>query len=229
MLAASPEQMFETQWPHLFSLLKTSAQQTLPAGLSDYISGPGAAVGGAHLHSLESNAGELVSILGHTEVAHTYRRDLSTFTSEQQFAEFACELSMCTALSRVAEANSVKLRPAIPGQQKRPDIRAVFSGYEVFAEVKRYGDKGPGPKGRSIALSNEHGPTAKPRMMDLADKLRPAPAQLPGGGVNILFVFHPGYGENQMYIQQALFGDKAFFGNSASATIGGDALFAEKA
>jgi hypothetical protein len=66
-------------------------------------------------------------------------------------------------------------------------------------------------------------------MMDLADKLKPVPAQLPEGAINIVFVFHPGYGENRAYIQQALFGDRAFFGNSASATIGGDALFAEKA
>jgi len=66
-------------------------------------------------------------------------------------------------------------------------------------------------------------------MMDLASKLRSVPGQLPEGAINIVFVFHSGYGQNQAYIQQALFGDEAFFGDSASATIGGNALFAEEA
>ena len=111
MLTASPERMFQIQWPLLFSLLRTSAKRTLPTGLRDYVSGPEAAVGEAHLNSLESSVGELVSTLGHTEVADAYRRDLSAFTSERHFAEFACELSICTALSRVSEANSVKHQP----------------------------------------------------------------------------------------------------------------------
>lgn len=240
MLTAPPGQMFETQWPHLWSLLKTSSKRTLPAALRDYISGPEAAVGEAHLNSLESSAAELVSILGYTEVAAAYRRDLSALTSEQQFAEFACELSICTALSRVAEANSVRLRPAIPGQRKRPDIRAAFSRCEVFAEVKRYHDKGPGEvfadlaelkrhndlpgrnrgeNGRSIFLRTGPSLPAKPRMMALVSKLEDVPDQLPNNAINILFLFHSSFGESQRYIQQALFGETTFFDVPGSVTI----------
>jgi hypothetical protein len=229
MSNASLEQMFKIRWPHLWGLLNIGAQRKLPAGLRDYISGHNALNGEAHLGSLDRLAEVLVSILGHSTVADAYRRDLSAFGSEQKFAEFACEISVCTALSRLADLTSVKLRPAIPGQLKSPDIRAAFSGCEVFAEVKRYDDGGPGPNGRSIFLSNGPNPHAYPRMMALVSKLKDIPGQLPNNSINILFLFHPSLGESQGYIQQALFGHTTFFDPPGSATISDPAaLFARK-
>jgi hypothetical protein len=63
--------------------------------------------------------------------------------------------------------------------------------------------------------------------MALVSKLRSVPDQLPDRTINILFIFHSGYGENHKYIQQSLFGDGAFFGDPHSVRIGDGALFAE--
>jgi hypothetical protein len=196
----------------------------------DYLSGDGAAKGEEHLDNIESLAAEIILILGPKMVGDAYRRDLSAFTTEQQLAEFACELSVCTALSRIATRTT--LRPPIKDQQKRPDAKVEISGREVFVEVKRYSDDGPGPDGRTIALSKELNPSvkpSKPRMMALVSKLESVPDQLPDGAVNLLFVFHPGYGENQKYIQQALFGEDAFFDDPDTVALGDQSLFAEDA
>lgn len=225
--AQSAEETFRARWPHLWSLLNRAAQAKLPKGLREYISGDFATTGEEHLSRIELLVVEMIRLLGFKAVGDVYRSDLSGFTSEQQVAEFACELSLCTALSRIA--TSTTLRPEIKGQQKRPDAKVELLGYEMFVEVKRFSDRGPGPKGRSIALRNAAGLAAKPRMMALASKINPVPAQLPDGAINVLFVFHSGYGENQAYIQQTLFGDKSFFDASAAVTMGDNALFAKKA
>jgi len=229
---ATLEEGFRTRWPNLWSLLNSKAHQTLPTGLREYLSGDWAATGADQLDRIDALAAEIIALLGYRSVGDVYRSDLSGYTTEQQVAEFACELSVCAALSRIAKGAT--LRPPIVGQEKRPDVKVAILGHEIFGEVKRYRDDGPTPSGRSIGL-REQQPAAqaaarpsRPRMMALVSKLRGVPDQLPDATINILFVFHPGYGENQRYIQQALFGDASFLDDPRAIAIGRDGLFAEE-
>ena len=213
----SPEDCFRRRWPSLWSLLNNKAQHTLPTGLREYAKANLIVNRGGPLDSTEIRAAEMISILGPQKVSHAYSKDLSGYTSEPQVEEFAAELLVCLALSR--SARTAALRPRVPGQSRRPDIGVVIAGYPVFAEVKRYRDPGPGQYGRSMALSEAPGRSAKPRMMGLREKLENVPEQLPDRKVNALFIFHLGIGENRTYIEQSLYGH----------LLGGDGLFAEPA
>lgn len=223
------EEAFHTRWPHLWSLLNRAARQRLPRGLDEYLSGQWAENGAAHLDHADAAIAGLSSKVGHAKVGDAYRRHLSGVDSEMQLAELLCEISVCWALSRVA--TSVVLRPPIPGQERRPDVKAVISGSEVCGEVKRYDD--PGPQGcRSLVRTRADEPTptaARPRMMDLLAKLADVPSQFPADSVTVLFIFHRSYASSQHYIQQALFGDEEFFSDPACATVSrNDALFARE-
>jgi len=55
--------------------------------------------------------------------------------------------------------------------------------------------------------------------------LRDVHKQLPDGTLNILFVFHPSYGESKRYLTQALFGDSNFFKTDSGFVLESDGLF----
>lgn len=211
---------FEQRWPYLWGLLNRQARQNLPPGLAEYLSGEWCETGETHLDCANAAVGFLISRAGEQCVGDAYRRDFSGVGTTHQLEELLCEITDCAALASIAQR--VEPRPKIQGQETRPDVLAVIAGIEVYCEVKRFEDSGPGPQGRALVRrprGDRTQGTVGPRSMALRAKLEGVPDQLPGGTVNLVFVHHRSFGESQEYIQQALFGDMAFGADPGSATI----------
>jgi hypothetical protein len=159
-------------------------------------------------------------------VGDTYRSHLSGVDTESQLAELLCEISLIDALGSVSSIPPV-LRPGTEIDTEC-DVKVVIDGHILFGESKRLAD--PGIDGtRSIAKSPSKSKppgAARPRAMDLFSKLKDVPRQFPNGALNVLFLFHPSFGETQMYIQQALFGDTSAFEKLDDLSLRDDGLFA---
>ncbi len=209
--------------PNFWLLLNAQARRHLPEGLTAYLSGTSKEVeeGKRWLRIADAQIADLVRMCGDQHVGDAYRRDCSGVRNEQQLAEVLCEVSVCAAFSRMA--TRLTLRPNTGKNNRRSDFCAEVMGTVIYGEVKRYSDNwlaADHPKPRSIMATldgTRPADTLRPQSMNIRGKLTDVPNQLRAGAVGILFVFHPGFGENARYIQAALLGDQTFFESPVSA------------
>lgn len=230
----------EKDCPQFYGMLNAKAKKQLPTGLVEYLEGGSLSetkAGREHISSIERNLANLVNVCGWQNVADNYRRDLSGVNSEKQVAELFCEIALCASLGECAQ--DLELRPPT-GKGTYSDSLFNLNGLDIYGEAKRYDDPWPhiekvgdnsnekAPYKRSIsrAPSDEKpNDAARPRSMDLRGKLRDVYRQFPDGTANILFLFHPSYGESQRYITQALFGDSNFFHTDSDFDLEMEGLF----
>jgi len=225
-MSNDPQNFICTQCPNLRSILNQKAQRNLPQGLKDFLSGENAEIGELHLRNVDKRIGYLFKRISKKEVADHYRRDLSGIDSENKLSELFCEITLASALSRISSEKPV-LRPK-NNIGKSCDVKVKIAEVDVYGESKRLEDPGPCGK-RSIAKSpprqkpsNSH----RPRSMDIHSKLKDASRQFPQDTINIIFLFHPSYGNSIAYIRQALFGG-AFFQDENEIQLENDGLFAD--
>lgn len=204
--------------PNIWSLLNHCAQSKLPNGIDQYMSPPPlinnslsaeylpkeaeaqAEQGKANLIFADKTIKKLIENCGLKSVGDTYRRDMSAVSTESQLAELLCEITLCSAISSIA--SDIHLRP--PSRKGTScDISFQLQNYTIYGEVKRYKDKEQFC--RSITR----------RGGGLRDKLCNVPRQFPDDKINLVFVFHPSYGESMLYIQQALFEPNGLFAMKA--------------
>lgn len=140
-----------------------------------------------------------------------------------------------------SNSGSITLRPST-GKSTHSDCKFHINGVEIYGEVKRYQDSWPHivkksekdnqriPFGRSIFKANtDEKPSgvARPRHMDIQSKLKDVHRQFPDDKLNILFVFHPSFGETKDYLVQALLGQNNFRREENEFELENDGLFAE--
>ena len=225
----------QCECPTFWSLLNEKAQRRLPPGIVKYLEEGSAGereTGRHHLKIAEKLLWHLVNFCSITVVGDAYRRDLSGVATTNQLAEVLCEIALCVSLSKLSPA--LTLRPA-SGKGTSCDVSFQVAGFPVYGEAKRYEDNWlsghtpQGPISRSIVKAppdvNPQG-SARPRSMDLYSKLQKVPGQFPDGTLNFLFLFHPSLAESKSYIQQALFGEGAFFMPQNDLCLSEDGLFA---
>jgi hypothetical protein len=227
----------------LWALLNTKAQRNLPRGLIEYI-GQGSPseieTGRSNLTTIERYLRKLESLCGWNAVGDNYRRDFSGVNSENQLAELFCEITLCASLGKLSD--KLCLRPPT-GKGTYSDCLFNVHGFEIYDEAKRYADPWPHIEKpdceqskkvlytRSIAKSppgEKPYNIARPRSMDLRSKLQDVYRQFPDKSLNILFVFHPSFGETKRYLTQALFGDSNFFKNGDELVLEPDGLFSNE-
>jgi hypothetical protein len=206
----------EATCPNVWTLLNARARRCLPPGLVAYLGPPAAEVGARHLHHANARVGDLFAACGERAVCDAYCRGLSGASTEEQLAEVLCELAVAVALSRIGRALELQPSAGHGRHGARCDFAVDLVGVHVFGEVKRYVDPWPGgendlAEGRALVAAppDEAASTRarRPRSMDLVSKLRDVPRQFPMDTINVLFVFHSGFGDNHRYLQAALFGD----------------------
>jgi len=225
------QDFIRNQCSNLWSILNIGAQKNIPQGFIDFLSGENAEIGQMHLKNTESRIGYLFKRLSKKDVGDRYRRHLSGVNTENQLAEFLCEITLVAALSKL----SFEV-PVIHPKNDRGtscDVKVNIVNIDVYGDAKRLEDKWltePIRKNkRSIAKSPvglKPVDSARPRSMDLYSKLKDAHRQFPQGTVNIIFLFHPSLGESISYIRQALFGEGTFFQNEDVILLENDGLFA---
>lgn len=199
----------------------------------DQIAESRAAQGKENLVLADQPIKELIASCGSKTVGDTYRRDLSGVGSEKQLAELLCEITLCVAISKLSTPPP-HLRPQ-SGKGTYCDVSFQLAGSTVYGEAKRYEDTWfsdldpKRPDKRSLVKASPgtkpQGST-RPRAMDLVSKLRDVPRQFPQKTVNLIFIFHSSIGDSHRYLQQALFGDGAFFDDPANVNLTDDGLFA---
>ncbi len=224
-----------------WQMLNTKAKTRLPTGLVEYI-GIGSQseidAGRDHILSIERQLNLLSNEFGWKNVSDKYRRDLSGLNSENQVAELFCEIALCASLAK--HAQNIELRPST-GKGTYSDCLFNVKGLDIYGEAKRYVDPWPHierigdskndkkiPYKRSISKAppvEKPNDSARPRSMDLRSKLSDVHKQFPDGTLNILFVFHPSFGESKRYFTQALFGDSNFFKMDSGFVLESDGLF----
>lgn len=214
----------EENYPQLYGMLNTKARNELPLGLVEYLEGSSKSeTERDNLSSIERHLSNLVNICGLKMVADNYRRDLSGVNSKNQVSELFCEIALCASLGEYSQ--NLKLRPPT-GKGTNSDCLFNLGGFNIYGEAKRYVD--PSHNNRSISQApngKKPNDSARPRSMDLRSKLRDVYEQLPDGSLNILFVFHPSYGDTEKYFIQALFGDSNFYQTDSNYTLENDGLF----
>jgi len=223
--------------PNIWQMLNSNAKQCLPCGLNEYIgNGYPSEIGRKHILSIERYLVDLINVCGCKKVADAYRRDLSGVGSENQVEELFCEIALCASLAK--HAQKLELRPPT-GKGTYSDCRFNLKGFDIYGEVKRYGDPWSQcndnnkkiPCGRPIfkAPPDKKPDDAKrPRSMDIRSKLRDVHKQLPDGEINVLFIFHSSIGQSKQYISQSLFGDSNFFPKAKhNYTLEKDGLFSK--
>jgi len=108
-----------------------------------------------------------------------------------------------------------------------------LNGFDIYGEIKRYEDTWLSPgdgSGRRRSLCSSlareiPNNTQKPRFMDLRGKLLNVHEQFSDDTANILFLFHPSYGESHEYITQSLLGESNFGKIAADVGLEKDGLF----
>lgn len=227
-------------YPVFWSLLNTRAQTTLPKGLIEYIdvgSPSEITTGRDNLTTFERYLAELKTLCGWKTVGDNYRKSLSGVDSHDRLAELFCEIALCASVGKLS--GKLQLHPPT-GKGTYSDCLFYVHSFEVYGETKRYVDpwphiEKPGDVGndkvpymRAIAekaSGEKPHDTARPRSMDLKNKLRDVHRQFPERRLNILFIFHSSFGEAQRYIMQALFGDSNFFSSEDDIILESDGLF----
>jgi len=223
------ENFVKNDCPNLWSILNQKAQKNLPKGFQEYLSGEDAEIetGKRNLRNADKRVQDLFKKLPAKKVCGHYRRDLSGVGNESQLAELLCEIALGVALSNLSSRTPV-IRPR-NNRGKSCDVK-VNLGVDVYGESKRLKD--PGPCGiRSIAkspLGQKPSNAHRPRSMDIHSKIRDVYQQFPQDTLNVVFIFHPGYGENRLYICKALFGDKGCTANGNEIALENDGLFSIK-
>jgi len=219
--------------PSVWSLLSRKAQASLPNGLVEYI-GEGTCQeidrGRCLVQGVEHKLLALVDSCGWKAVKDAYRRSFSGADTADQVAELFCEIALCAHIAALSA--QLTIRPPT-GKGTTSDFSFVRKGSTlvVYGECKRYEDPWPrcgGPTARSLGLHPKEclpPGTARPRSMDLRSKLCDAHRQLPDDTPNILFIFHRSFGETEVYMVQALFGD-ANFRPANGYCLQNDSLFA---
>ncbi|MEE8449491.1 MAG: hypothetical protein V3S39_07650 [Thermodesulfobacteriota bacterium] len=193
----------------------------------------GAESGRQNLQVFEKHLLRLVSFYGLKEVGDAYRRDLSGLGTATQLAQYLCEITLAASLTTLSQ--TLCLRPP-SGKGTFCDVRFQLAGHTVYGEAKRYEDTWAldwgKPPMRSLvkaAPGTKPQESAHPHFMDLVSKLCEVPRQFPDGTLNLVFVFHrSAIGEDQRYLQQALFGESTFFDKPDDVTLKEDGLFATK-
>lgn len=225
--------------PFFWSFLSTKAQTNMPRGLVEYASTatPSEIEADTDIKAIEKYLTELANICSPQTVRDTYRKEFSGVDSANRLAELFCEIALCASLAMLS--GNIKLRPAT-GKGTYSDCLFSLSGFDIFAEVKRYQDPWPyiekpgddpnndAPYWRSISerpLPAKSTDLARPRSMDLRSKLRHVYRQLPDGTLNILFIFHPSLAEPKRYLTQTFFGDANFFNDGEPFVLESDGLF----
>lgn len=221
-------QLIKNNCPHLWSLLNTKAQNSLPRGYIDFITNGDIQEGVILLNQVDKRITVLIKKLTKREVGNHYRRDLSGAESESKLAEIFCEIVLATSLSELS-TKPPELHPK-NHSGKRCDVKVSLNGYDVYCESKRLEDRWSGGKRSFTKSAGDIKPedAVRPRSMDLYSKLKDAPSQFPQNSINIVFVFHPSFWNSSQYIQQALLGDNASFENHESACANEDGLYALK-
>ena len=189
--------------------------------------------GRKNLQVFEKHLQRLVSFCSLKELGDAYRRDLSGVGTETQLAQYLCEITLAASLTALSP--TLSLRPP-SGKATFCDVRFQLAACTVYGEVKRYEDTwaldwGKPPMRSLVKAKPGAKPqeSARPRAMDLVSKLCEVPRQFPDGTLNLVFVFHPSaIGEDQRYLQQALFGESTFFDKPDDVTLKEDGLFATK-
>jgi len=197
--------------PNIWSIFNQRAKRCPPKGFQEFLSGEWAEDGKVWLQSADKRVSQLIQRTSERQVGDSYRRDISGVESENKLAELFCEITLADSLGSISD-KAPTLRPKNETGTEC-DVKVVINGFELFGDSKRLEDKWVGGR-RSIAKSpSESKPTDadRPRAMDLHSKLRDTPRQFPNGTLNVIFLFHPSIWNTQMYIKQALFGDKSAF------------------
>jgi len=221
-------------------MLNAKAKMRLPTGFVEYLevgSPSEIEAGRKHISSIDRHLNELVNQCGWQMVSDKYRRDFSGVNSENQVAELFCEIALCASLAK--RAKKLELRPST-GKGTYSDCLFNLNGFDIYGEAKRYVDPWPHTE-RIVESANKKIPykrsvsktppgekaddSARPRSIDLRSKLRNVPKQLPDGTLNILFLFHPSFGESKKYLTQAFFGDSNFFKTDSGFVLEDDGLF----
>src|SRR4051812_15311628 len=96
--------------PHIWALLNERAKRTPPKGIVEFISGKWGSEGRRQLRSANKTIPSLIEKTSATVVGDAYRRDFSGVSTEQQLAEFLCEITLVDAVSRSFSASPI-LRP----------------------------------------------------------------------------------------------------------------------
>jgi hypothetical protein len=191
------------------------------------------------MNILEGYLKDLKNICSENSVDHNYRRPLSNVSSKNQLVELFYEITLCVYVGK--RSNGLQLHPST-GKGTYSDCLFNVNGFDVYGEVKRYADTWPYilklgssfdsdtqiPYSRSIAQSDNPGNSARPKSMDLRSKLKDVYKQFPDRGMNILFVFHRSFGNERIYMQQALFGDSNFFNDEDQCELEPAGLFSLK-
>jgi hypothetical protein len=217
----------EKNCPNIWSILNQQAKRSPPNGFQEFLSGKWAEEGKVLLQLADKRISKLIEKTSERLVGDTYRRDLSGADSENRLAELFCEISLTDSLAGIASDTPV-LRPRTEIGTEC-DVKVVIEGSDLYGESKRLADKWEGGI-RSIAKSKsppESKPTdsSRPRAMDLYSKLRDAPRQFPSETLNVIFLFHPSIWNTELYIRQALFGDKSSFDESSQPSLYDDGLY----
>lgn len=219
------------QCSNLWSILNIGAQKNLPQGFKDFLSGKDAEKQN-QLRNADSRIGYLFKRVGNRQVGDCYRRDLSGVNTENQLAEYLCEITLVATLSKLSSEVPV-IHPKNNRSKKGCDVKVNIVNIDVYGDAKRLEDKWltePIRKNkRSIAKSPvglKPVDSSRPRSMDLYSKLKDVHRQFPQGTVNIIFLFHPSLSESISYIRQALFGEGTFFQNEDVILLENDGLFA---
>lgn len=211
--------------PNIWSIFNQRARRCPPKGFQEFLSGEGAENGKVWLQSADKRICQLIQKTSETQVGDTYRRDISGAESENKLAEIFCEITLADSLGSIS-SDILLLRPKNETGTEC-DVKVVINGFELFGDSKRLEDNWLGGK-RSIAKSPpESKPTDanRPRAMDLFSKLKDTPRQFPNGTLNVIFLFHPSIWNSQMYIRQALFGEKTSFDKSSPPPLYDDGLY----
>lgn len=175
--------------------------------------------GRRYLRVADQHLQDLIDVRGFKPVADAYRRGLSGVSTATQLAELFCEIATCSAFSKRSQALSLR-----PKNEKGTacDFHCLLMGVDVFGEIKRYDDNwllGTEPPQRSIRsrlltrpISGSLPPDTKcPRYMDLESKLLDVPQQFPDRTLNIVFIIHSSFEDNDRIFRQALFGEHSTF------------------
>lgn len=186
------------KYPNIWKMFNNEAKRQIPKGFIEFLSGQSEDKEmEKHLLNADKTIKSLLCIVGESEVADKYRKKISTIKTEHGLAELLCEIKVVESLARISEQKP-ELQPGTKINNKKCEIKIVIDNTEIYVEAKRYEDKGPRGK---RALNK--------RSMEISEKINGVPNQFPDDTLNILFIFHSGYGSNPLYICQVLFGENA--------------------
>jgi hypothetical protein len=217
----------EKNCQNIWSILNQEAKKNPPKGFQEFLLGESYEEVEERKDLLRQVDGEIARLINRLTlkvVGDTYRRDLSGADSENNLAEFFCEIALVDSLTRLS--SDPVLRPKTK-TGTACDIKVMIDGCNICGDSKRLEDRWEGGS-RSISKSpprvRGHKST-RPRSMDLYDKLKDTPRQFPVNTLNVIFLFHPSYWNTQLYIKQALFGDNSFLDKLDQPLLHEDGLY----